>query len=678
SWGRILNITYPDNEEVNYSYDFGGQLERIANNQNYTYLDSIQYNKFGAKTSQLYGNGIKTNYTYYPLTQRLDSLLTTYSGNTLSYLQYTYDSVGNIIRVNSSYPMPQYQVTERYTYDSADQLLTAESTCNNNVLCSGAYSYNNWGKINTYTQQTTDPATNTSENKDYRYYFPSSSADMAQGQTSFAPIIKYDRQQTPQPLETCTYGINGSIRKRVDNQTQNTDYYYFNTSGNLKACGTDMQISVYGYNSANTRTYKVNMFNANQWVNGQPQPIQPMVQSAMFYPNTYINFTQAGEYTKHYYNGTERIASRLGEQQVPVSVENEQELEAYKQDVKQIIYNAIGQHLYDEPTNMQEGEVLHLEYLQPCGNSNAIYYYHPNHLSSTMYVTDMQQSVVQSFLYAPYGEIISEYNTHVMGEAFPKYSFNAKELDEETGMYYYEARYYKPPVFTSRDAMFEKYFWMTPYAYCANNPVKYVDPSGDSIINTHDAALELKRNQFSEARNKLQDIKLTGNKDDIKKAKSNFQNARRDYYNELSSFFIAQKAIDNFKLRMPEEYSQLNSLKDSKGNAINVNVVVTNSNGVNRYGETDVRTMPDGTISRGFISIFLYKDKIEMYGMSPGRIFSHEGGHGFYEVTNSEAYYKYCIKQSQAGTPVTDGHNEGNLSGETAIQWENKYMGKEK
>ncbi|MBR6920196.1 MAG: hypothetical protein IKN37_07785, partial [Bacteroidales bacterium] len=34
--------------------------------------------------------------------------------------------------------------------------------------------------------------------------------------------------------------------------------------------------------------------------------------------------------------------------------------------------------------------------------------------------------------------------------ALPKYDFNAKELDEETGMYYYEARYYKPPVFTSR------------------------------------------------------------------------------------------------------------------------------------------------------------------------------------------------------------------------------------
>jgi RHS repeat-associated protein len=57
--------------------------------------------------------------------------------------------------------------------------------------------------------------------------------------------------------------------------------------------------------------------------------------------------------------------------------------------------------------------------------------------------------------------------------------FNAKELDEESGMYYYEARYYAPPTFISRDPLFEKYPFMSPYAYCANNPVKYIDPDGN-------------------------------------------------------------------------------------------------------------------------------------------------------------------------------------------------------
>jgi RHS repeat-associated protein len=57
-------------------------------------------------------------------------------------------------------------------------------------------------------------------------------------------------------------------------------------------------------------------------------------------------------------------------------------------------------------------------------------------------------------------------------------AFNAKELDEENGMYYYEARYYNPPMFISRDPLFEKYPNISPYAYCANNPVILVDPNG--------------------------------------------------------------------------------------------------------------------------------------------------------------------------------------------------------
>jgi RHS repeat-associated protein len=60
--------------------------------------------------------------------------------------------------------------------------------------------------------------------------------------------------------------------------------------------------------------------------------------------------------------------------------------------------------------------------------------------------------------------------------------WNAKELDEENGMYYYSARYYAPPTFISRDPMFEKYPSISPYTYCYNNPVGYVDPDGEDPI----------------------------------------------------------------------------------------------------------------------------------------------------------------------------------------------------
>ncbi|MBO7464600.1 MAG: RHS repeat-associated core domain-containing protein, partial [Bacteroidales bacterium] len=76
------------------------------------------------------------------------------------------------------------------------------------------------------------------------------------------------------------------------------------------------------------------------------------------------------------------------------------------------------------------------------------------------------------------GEITTEYAPLWQIGTLPKYAFNAKELDEESGMYYFEARYYKLPVFTSRDPMMDQKPWLTPYHYCSNNPVGRVDPSG--------------------------------------------------------------------------------------------------------------------------------------------------------------------------------------------------------
>ena len=270
---------------------------------------------------------------------------------------------------------------------------------------------------------------------------------------------------------------NGSLRKReITQPQQHTEYYLFNSQGNLKAYSDDiMDFAYYGYNAANTRTYKLSLYNTNLWINGQQQPLHLQLQQAMFYPNAYLNFNQNGEYTKHYYNGMERVASRLGNNSTTIAIDNM--LENRKLSLEEQVRNEI-QELISEPTQVDLPPMLDILNLQPTGTPNDIYYYHPNHLGSTSFVTDQNQTITQGFLYAPFGEITTEYNINFGNNVIPKYSFNAKELDEETGMYYYEARYYAPPVFTSRDVMFEKYFWMSPYAYCANNPIKYVDPDG--------------------------------------------------------------------------------------------------------------------------------------------------------------------------------------------------------
>jgi RHS repeat-associated protein len=60
------------------------------------------------------------------------------------------------------------------------------------------------------------------------------------------------------------------------------------------------------------------------------------------------------------------------------------------------------------------------------------------------------------------------------------YLYNGKELDQETGLYYYEARYYdaRTSIFVAADPHSENYPGWTPYNYCANNPINITDPTG--------------------------------------------------------------------------------------------------------------------------------------------------------------------------------------------------------
>ena len=191
-----------------------------------------------------------------------------------------------------------------------------------------------------------------------------------------------------------------------------------------------------------------------------------------------------------YYNGTERAASRLGNQNLQIHT-NDPELQDRKDqldsNIRRNIVEITGYEFLsdgeepdpDNPKPHYDLPHIGVAGLQP--SADGLYYYHTNHLGSTSFVTDENASVVQGFLYAPFGEITNEYNAGWQSGTLPKYSFNAKELDEETGMYYYEARYMAPPVFISRDPLFEKYPTFTPYAYCVNNPIKYVDPTGEDI-----------------------------------------------------------------------------------------------------------------------------------------------------------------------------------------------------
>ncbi len=70
------------------------------------------------------------------------------------------------------------------------------------------------------------------------------------------------------------------------------------------------------------------------------------------------------------------------------------------------------------------------------------------------------------------------------------FTFSAKERDTETGLSYFGSRYYSSDlsIWLSVDPMSDKYPSLSPYVYCANNPIKLVDPDGEEVIITGEAA----------------------------------------------------------------------------------------------------------------------------------------------------------------------------------------------
>lgn len=107
-----------------------------------------------------------------------------------------------------------------------------------------------------------------------------------------------------------------------------------------------------------------------------------------------------------------------------------------------------------------------------------VYFYHPDHLGTSTFLTDANGVSYQFFLNLPYGETMAEQKGS--GYYQNAYKFNGKELDEETGLYYYGARYMDPKlsIWLSVDPLAEEFPSWSPYNFVMNNPLRFIDPDG--------------------------------------------------------------------------------------------------------------------------------------------------------------------------------------------------------
>jgi len=109
----------------------------------------------------------------------------------------------------------------------------------------------------------------------------------------------------------------------------------------------------------------------------------------------------------------------------------------------------------------------------------SINYYHNDHLGSNSVLTNQSGAVVEKTTYEPYGEVKT-------GGTKSKFQYTGQEKDLETGLNYYDARYYDPHIqrFVQPDSLLPDAYdpqQLNRYAYARNNPIRYNDPSGHCI-----------------------------------------------------------------------------------------------------------------------------------------------------------------------------------------------------
>ncbi len=274
-------------------------------------------------------------------------------------------------------------------------------------------------------------------------------------------------------------------------------------------------VSNYWYDADGERTVKTSGESDQVYVNGVFSGGSTNTAKFSLYVSPYLVANQGGRYTKHIYAGSQRIVSKVGDfasygsdprrieyagaNTDGLSVDYKAKYAAQQQVIKDnykffdVPYNGIDNDNYADgegfccndgsleaavaQARKAQTRAVSRSFKDPDNYENLQFFYHPDHLGSSSFITNLEGEVVQHIEYVPFGEVFIEERNNVWNTP---YLFNAKEFDDETGMYYYGARYYAPrlSLWMSTDPLQEHRLDFSSYSYCLQNPIILVDPDG--------------------------------------------------------------------------------------------------------------------------------------------------------------------------------------------------------
>ena len=338
-----------------------------------------------------------------------------------------------------------------------------------------------------------------------------------------------------------TYDANGNPTLVTNDSTNTTREMYWDEDNRLMVLSDNGKTSRYTYNAAGERIMKSYGTMEGVYINGAPQGITfHETDNFTLYPASIISINK-NRFTKHYFIGDKRVASRIGTglfnnvygrngSYVTAGQQDYAERMNQIQKQKEAYYKQQGiapgvptmKGAYGDPENTKRGYNSIIDTLgnhdvpqgwvqtphpntTPGTNPGApvswndpsnpddpqagygyipndttkeeTFFYHSDHLGSTSYITDDKANITQYDAYLPYGELLVD--EHSSSEEQP-YKFNGKQFDEETGLYYYGARYMNPitSLWYGVDPLAEKFPNIGAYVYCHRNPINMIDPDG--------------------------------------------------------------------------------------------------------------------------------------------------------------------------------------------------------
>ena len=496
--GRMQSMKYPDGEVITYTYDAGGQLrgvsgEKTTNKGNikYSYVDKILYDEHAQRVYIKYGNGVETRYKYDEKRRWLDTIETknVQTQDIFQKIKYNFDAVGNVLGYNND--ATTYETQQIYSYDSLYQLISVEGTSNQ---YKGKKSFGMTPvSIAKYKQTFSFDAIGNMKEKLSSTNIPGSQGNSyPKAELDYNLDYEYDPAYAHRLVKAGTryyrYDANGNITAEKDGPFTDEEEFSFTYSyfENDDVYGAD-----YGFGlDAPKETEQTN-----------PQDIFAYRRNYTWNERNLLTKSSDRNFTVHYRYGED------GQRALKYTDEGRSETLYFN--------NFFTIHIPTQDQNNPQGLRVHKHIF--VGNSRLVtamthtdnhgdneeqkakqYYYHSDHLGSAQFVTDWKGRQYEHIEYTPYGELWIEEVAAGLDKL--PFRFTGKELDEETGLYYYGARYLDPKYsrWLSGDPALGEYIPspgtepnkiagmggvyntinLHVYHYAGNNPVKYTDPDG--------------------------------------------------------------------------------------------------------------------------------------------------------------------------------------------------------